>query len=52
LRGNGRTIYVDRKVVLQYRWRKAATCYKFSGVGGLVGYFPLESILRIMEGVA
>ena len=29
-----------------------ATCYRFSGVAGLEGYFPLESIPRLMEGVA
>jgi hypothetical protein len=29
-----------------------ATCDRFSGVAGLEGYFPLESIQRLMEGVA
>jgi hypothetical protein len=29
-----------------------ATCYRFSGVAGLEGYFPLESFPRLMEGVA
>jgi len=28
------------------------TCYRFSEMAGLEGYFPLESILRLMEGVA
>ena len=28
------------------------TCCRFSGVAGLEGYFPLESIHRLMEGVA
>jgi hypothetical protein len=29
-----------------------ATCYRFSGVAGLESYSPLESILRVTEGVA
>jgi len=29
-----------------------ATCYRFLGVAGLEGYFPLESIPRLMEGMA
>jgi hypothetical protein len=29
-----------------------ATCYRFSGVAGPEGYFPLESFPRLMEGVA
>jgi hypothetical protein len=36
----------------QYRWRMKATCYGFSGVARLESYFPLESILRLMEGMA
>jgi hypothetical protein len=38
--------------VSQYKWRKEATCYRFSGVAGLEGYFPLESILRVMKTTA
>ena len=41
---------MDRKRS-QYGWTNA-TCYRFSAVAGLEGYFPLQSILRLMEGVA
>ena len=36
----------------QCGWRTEATCCRFSGVVGLEGSFPLESVLRVMEGVA
>ena len=29
-----------------------ATCCRFEGVAGFEGYFPLKSILRLMDGVA
>jgi hypothetical protein len=51
LRGSRRTTYVDRKRYSNTGGGKA-TYYRFSGVAGLEGYFPLESILRVMEGVA
>jgi hypothetical protein len=31
---------------------KEGKCLKFSGVAGLEGYFPLDSFLKVMEGVA